>query len=124
MLLLRIVYAANVLVAGWIGLSSLFSPPTAARTVFEGAYPPTETMRLVGCLWLAIAVLSAAGLVWPRPFAAVLVLQLVYKGTWLLVVGWPAVRAGQPVPAGMAWFFLAWVLVLPFIIPWRQLVGQ
>ena len=121
MLLLRLMYAANVLVAGWIGLTSLFAPQTAARTVFENAYPATETVRLVGCLWLAIALLSAAGLWRPGPFAAVLVLQLIYKGTWLLVVGGPAWRAGQPVPTGMALFFVVWVVVLPFIIPWAAL---
>jgi hypothetical protein len=118
------VYAANVLVAGWIGISSLFFPDTAARTVFQQAYPPGEAMRLVGCLWLAIAVLSGLGLWRPGPFAAVLVLQLVYKATWLLVVAGPASRAGQPYPTGMAAFFVVWVVVLPFVIPWRVLLAM
>jgi len=123
MLALQLVYAANVLVAGWIGLLSLLAPATAARTVFQGSYPPTDAIRLVGCLWLAIAVLSALGLVWPQPFAAVLVLQLVYKGTWLLAVAWPAQRAGRSYPVGMAVFFVVWVVVLPLLIPWPALLA-
>lgn len=119
---LRLLYFANVLVAGWIGVSALFFPQQAARTVFQRVYPPSEALRLVGCLWLAIAGLSALGLGRPGPFAAVLVLQLVYKATWLLAVAVPALRAGRPFPAGMAVFFLVWVLVLPFVIPWRALL--
>ncbi len=123
MLLLRFVYAANIFVAGWIGLSSLFYPRVAARTVFQRAYAPSETVRLVGCLWLGIAFLSGAGLWRPVPLAAVLLLQLFYKSVWLVVVGLPAARTGQPYPTGMALFFVVWVLVLPFVIPWRHLLG-
>lgn len=118
---MRLIYAANVLVAGWIALTSLISPQWAARTVFSGAYTPSEVMRLVGCLWLAIALLSIAGLFRPQEFALVFLLQLLYKGTWLLAVALPAWRNGQPFPGGMAVFFLVWVLVLPFFIPWKAL---
>ena len=120
MLVLRIVYLANVLVAGWISISSLASPKKAAATVFQNAYQPTEVMRLVGCLWLAIAVLSILGLWRPLSFSPVLLVQLIYKGTWLLVVALPATRNGQPYPSGMALFFLIWVLVLPLVIPWGE----
>ena len=120
--LIRLTYLANVLVAGSIGISCLFFPGVAARTVFQQAYPPSDTMRLVGCLWLAIALLSGLGWWRPVPWAAVLVLQLVYKSTWLLVVAGPAIRAGRAYPCGMAVFFLVWVMVLPFVIPWRALL--
>ncbi|MGA0560678.1 hypothetical protein ACO2Q8_28695 [Larkinella sp. VNQ87] len=120
MILLSVVYAANILVAGWIGVVSLFAPKTAAVTIFSYAYPATDTIRLVGCLWLAIAILSALGLWRPLTFSPVLLLQLLYKGTWLLVVALPAIRANQPYPGGMAVFFLIWMLVLPFVIPWNS----
>jgi hypothetical protein len=48
----------------------------------------------------------------------ILVLQLIYKGTWLLVVALPAIKSQQAYPTGMAGFFLVWVLVLPLVIPW------
>ena len=106
MTVLQLVYGANILVAGSIGIRSLFFPESAAHTVFQGAYPVSEVMRLVGCLWLAIAVLSGCGLWQPIPFAAVLVLQLIYKGSWLLVVALPAAAARQPLPKGMTLFFI------------------
>ncbi len=117
MLAIKIVYLANIIVAGWISVSSLVSPNKAAATVFQNAYQPTELIRLVGCLWLAIAVISALGLWRPISFSPILLVQLIYKGTWLLVVALPAIRSGQPYPTGMALFFLIWVLVLPFVIP-------
>jgi hypothetical protein len=123
MIALKIVYAANILVAGWIGISSTFFPRPAAQTVFSGAYPDTEVIRLVGCLWLAIAVLSVLGLWRPITFFPVLLIQLIYKGGWLLAVALPALRSGSQYPGGMASFFVVWVLVLPFVIPWGALFG-
>ena len=38
----------------------------------------------------------------------------------LLVVALPAMMSGQPYPKGMASFFVVWVLVLPFVIPWSK----
>lgn len=121
---LRVVYVANVIVAGQIGLAALFRPTRAAATVFQHAVAPSEGLRVVGALWLAIAICSAAGLIAPRSFSAVLVLQLVYKGGWLLAVGLPALRAGEPYPQGMFWFFVVWVAVLPWVVPWRDLFGS
>lgn len=120
---MRLIFAANVLVAGWIALTSLLSPNLSARTVFSGAYPSHEVMRLVGCLWLAIALLSIGGLFRPQAFALVLLLQLIYKGTWLLCVALPAWHKDQPYPGGMAIFFMIWVAVLPFFIPWKTVFG-
>jgi hypothetical protein len=117
---LKIVYIANIIVAGWISITSISSPKTASTTIFQNAYQSTEVMRLVGCLWLAIAILSVLGLWRPISFSPILLVQLIYKGTWLLVVALPAMRSHQPYPSGMALFFLVWVLVLPFIIPWGQ----
>jgi hypothetical protein len=118
--MLTLIYCANIVVAGWIGITSLFFPKTAAATIFSNAYQPTEIIRLVGCLWLAIALVSLAGLWRPLTFSPVLLVQLIYKGAWLLVVAVPAWKSGQPYPMAMAGFFLVWCLVLPFVIPWRE----
>ena len=114
-----IVFAANVIVAGWIGVTSLWFPEQARRTVVEDTVAYSETIRLVGAFWLTIALLSVAGLFWPRSLQPVLLFQLLYKGTWLPFVALPAYRAGLPFPTGMALFFLVWVVVLPFVIDWR-----
>ena len=120
---LRVVYLANVFVAGQIGYSALFTPDRAVATVFQHAVAPSEGLRVVGALWLAIAVLSAAGLFAPRQFVVVLLLQLVYKASWLAVAGVPALRAGEAYPRGMFWFSVVWVAVLPWVIPWRVFLG-
>lgn len=119
---LQLVYAANIIVAGYIGITSLFFPKLSAATIFQNAYPGTDIIRLVGCLWLAIAVLSLFGLWRPLVFSPVLLLQLIYKGSWLLVVAIPAIKSNQSYPSGMAAFFLVWVMVLPFVIPWAKWV--
>ena len=118
MVVIKLVYIANIIVAGYIGITSLFSPQLSSATIFQNAYQTTDVIRLVGCLWLAIAILSALGLWRPLTFSPVLLLQLIYKGSWLLVVAIPAIKNSQAYPAGMATFFLIWVLVLPFVIPW------
>jgi hypothetical protein len=115
---IKLVYIANIIVAGYIGITSLFFPKLSSTTIFQNAYPVTDIVRLVGCLWLAIAVLSVFGLWRPLTFSPVLLLQLIYKGSWLLVVAIPAMKNNQTYPSGMALFFLVWVLILPFVIPW------
>lgn len=45
---LKIVYIANILVAAWISISSLFFPKTAHSSVFETGFAYSEAIRLVG----------------------------------------------------------------------------
>jgi len=118
---MKLVYLANVLVAGWISISSLFFPKTALQTVFESAFAYSESIRLVGALWWAIFLLSILGLFFPRQMSLVLLFQLIYKGSWLLFVALPAHLNGEPYPKSMAIFFVVWVVVLPFVIPWKSL---
>jgi hypothetical protein len=120
MIALKIIYFANIIVAGWISIMSIFYPKTAATTIFENAYQTTDVIRLVGCLWLSIAILSILGLWRPISFSPILLVQLIYKGAWLLIVALPAIRNNQNYPSGMALFFLIWVVILPFIIPWNE----
>lgn len=117
---IKLVYIANIIVAGYIGITSLFFPKLSSSTIFQNSYQATEIIRLVGCLWFAIAILSLFGLWRPMTFSPVLLLQLIYKGSWLLVVAIPAIKNNQTYPSGMATFFLVWVLVLPFVIPWTE----
>ncbi|MEM1322232.1 MAG: hypothetical protein AAGG75_18365 [Bacteroidota bacterium] len=121
MLPMKIVYIANIIVAGWISISSLFYPKIAQHSVFEGSFAYSEAIRLVGALWGAIFILSILGLFFPRQMSLVLLFQLIYKFSWLVVAALPAHMAGQAYPRGMAVFFVIWVLVLPFVIPWKTL---
>ena len=123
---MRAVYATNVLVAGVVGYLSLFAPQVAFRSVFEGTIEPSLDTRILGALWLAIAIVSAFGIFRPLPFSPVLLMQLLYKGGWLLVVVIPILFAGRTnaLPVAMSTFFAAWVVVLPFAIPWRHLFAD
>jgi len=116
---LKIIYILNIIVAGQIAISAISNPENAALTTFGNAYEPTDIIKLVGCLWLGIAILSILGLFKPIMFSPVLLVQLIYKGTWLLIVALPAIRNAEPYPKAMAGFFLVWVIVLPFLIPWK-----
>ncbi|MEL7160664.1 MAG: hypothetical protein AAFN92_07890 [Bacteroidota bacterium] len=120
---MRFIYLANILVAGWISITALFFPRRAVTSIFENTLAYSEAIRLVGCLWGAIFLLSIVGMFLPERMSLVLLFQLLYKGSWLLFVALPAIRAGEAFPRGMAGFFLVWVLVLPFVIPWGYLFG-
>lgn len=115
-LLLRAAYAANVLillpvVAGLL----LVRDPSA---VFGPAVPESAALRLlVASLWGAILVCSLAGLAWPRAFAGVLVLQVVYKAAWLVLHVAPTlIREPAAVPWGPAAVFVPIVLLWPLIL--------
>lgn len=123
-MIIKVIYLANILVAGWISLTSLFAPEKAVATVFENTVAYSEAIRLVGALWGAIFLLSILGLFFPERMSVVLLFQLIYKGSWLLAVALPAMMNDQPYPRGMAGFFVVWVLVLPFVIPWSVLFGE
>lgn len=114
LLALRLAYGANIVIlvpVCW----AMFSGRLDA--VFQGAVPPSDGLRLlVGSLWLAILLASAAGLAVPRFFAPVLLVQIVYKAIWLAVFVAPLIRAGAPnVPWGIAATFAGIVLVWPFL---------
>ncbi|MEM6377960.1 MAG: hypothetical protein AAF705_07090 [Bacteroidota bacterium] len=121
---IKVVYIANIIVAGWISITSLFFPKTAAVSVFSGVYPNSELIRLVGALWFSIFLISILGLWKPINFSPILIVQLIYKSLWLLVVALPAILQKNDYPSGMASFFLIWVIVLPFVIPWKALFSS
>ncbi|MEM8509454.1 MAG: hypothetical protein AAF717_16605 [Bacteroidota bacterium] len=121
MILMKAMYLANIVVAGSISITSLFYPKTAQKTVFTEALDYSEAIRLVGALWFAIFLLSIVGLFYPKQMSLVFVFQLIYKSSWLFFVALPAQLNNQPYPKSMAVFFLVWVILLPFIIPWKEL---
>lgn len=41
------------------------------------------------------------------------------RDRWLLLVALPAFRPRADLPIGMVTFFVAWVIVLPFLIDWK-----
>lgn len=120
--LLRFAYAANIIILVPVVWSMFFSGGTAG--VFEGKVSDSEGLRyLVGSLWLAILLGSAAGLAWPAVFAPLILVQIVYKLTWLATYVWPH-RDDPGAPVGISLTFLAIVLTYPILLwfsgVWRQ----
>ncbi len=118
---IKLVYIANIIVAGWISISSLFFPKIAQQTVFTNAFEYSESIRLVGALWFGIFILSIIGVFYPKEMSLILLFQLLYKLSWLLFAAIPAIYNSTQYPRGMAVFFLIWVLVLPLVIPWKEM---
>ncbi|WP_225205584.1 hypothetical protein [Novosphingobium huizhouense] len=112
---LRIAYAANIAILVPVCLGMLSR--NAAASVFQGAVDESEGLRLlVFSLWAAILVSSAAGLLAPAFFAPLLLVQVVYKALWLALFVWPAWRAGQAVPWGVASVFAGIVATWPVLL--------
>lgn len=115
----RLAYAANVLILAPV-LWSLFSHAgNGGLAAFGGAVRNEDGLRLlVASVWLAVLVLSAAGLAWPRTLLPVLAFQVVYKACYLAVYVAPVlVRDGTAaVPWGVAVCFLAIVVLWPGVI--------
>lgn len=118
---MQIMYILNIIVAGWISITSLFYPKRAVYTVFENSIQYSESIRLVGALWLSIAIISILGLFYPKQMQLIFLVQLIYKSTWILVVAAPALVQGSNFPKGMALTFLVWIIILPFVIDWNYL---
>ncbi len=123
---LQIIYGLNILVAGFVGISSLFFPEVSSAYVFERTLSPNWAQRILGGFWLSVALLSILGLFQPLKFSPVLLIQLIYKALWLVVVVMPMLRQGRlnELPMGITWFFLTWVLALLLVLPYDYLFGD
>lgn len=122
--LLKVAYAANIVILIPVVYAMFFGH--GARDVFDGQVDESLGLRLlVACLWSAILLGSAAGLWWPRLFAAVLPIQIIYKSLWLILFIVPlAQRSGwDAVPKEISITFLIIVVTYPFIL-WFALRGS
>jgi hypothetical protein len=122
--LLKIAYAANIFILVPV-VSAMFAE-RGVTNVFDGRVDESLGLRLlVASLWTAILLGSIAGLLWPRFFAALLPIQIIYKSLWLMLFVVPlAQRSGwDATPKGISITFLIIVLTYPFIL-WFALRGS
>jgi hypothetical protein len=123
--MIKLMYFANIIVAGWISITSLFFPKTAQITVFSNQFVYSEAIRLVGTLWGAIFILSVLGLFFPQKMNLVFLFQLIYKSSWLVFAALPSSLKNEPYPKGMvALCFVVWVILLPFVVDWKGIFGE
>ncbi|CEM25233.1 unnamed protein product [Vitrella brassicaformis CCMP3155] len=122
-LALRVIHGINVAAAGFFGLSALFAPKFAATQLFSGSIAPSHSLSVTGALWTSISLGSACGLYNPLPFASILLIQLLYKGLFVVFHTLPWLAGGRKTsfPAIMSAVFMFWIVVNPFIIPWGYL---
>ncbi len=120
-----IIFGANIVVGAVVGSFCLFAPKKAVTSIFNDAFSYSEIIRLAGAFWIALGVLSFFGLFYPVRFSPILFFQLVYKPLWLLVYALPHAikRDFTHIPWIMTAFFLLWVILLPFAIPFDYLFG-
>lgn len=111
---LTIAYILNLLILVPV-VFQLFSGSGMA-TIFEGKVAESTGLRiLVGSLWLAILLASVGGLFQPAFFAPVILIQIFYKATWLLLYVLPLIKSGAPYPVGISACFLFIVVTYPLL---------
>ena len=121
---LILVYIANIIVTAVLGSIALFYPTSAPKYVFNEAYKANDSMRVIGSFWIGIGLVSLMGIFRPMKFCPILVLQLIYKGIFLIVEVIPKLARKEAVPTGLTVCFVVWVVFLPFIIPWKHLLSK
>ena len=88
----------------------------------EGAWESKEAM--VWSVWAAFSTLAILGIFQPLKMLPILLLEIFYKGLWLILVAYPLWRdgklAGSPAE-GMTYVFVP-VIVVVLIIPWGYVV--
>ncbi len=92
--------------------------------LFSSVYEPNGSMKIIGSFWIAIGIVSVLGLFNPVRISPILIIQIIYKGLYLCAEVVPRMIRGQIVPIQMSIFFLVWVLVLPFFVPWKLLLTK
>jgi hypothetical protein len=117
--LLRFAYGVNILILVPVVGSLLFASNDPTLPAFSNRAGDSPALRLMlAALWGTILLASIMALWFPRPFALLLMIQVVYKTGWLLTFILPLLLSGRSgeVPWGVAGSFLFIVLVWPAIL--------
>jgi hypothetical protein len=109
--LLRLLFALTLLFVGsdsWGGIVR-----------HHGPWDPVRAAAV--CMWAGYSLLSLFGIFRPLRWLPIVLFEIVYKTTWLIVVAWPLWRANAlwGTPAGeMAAAFL-WLPLALIATPWK-----
>ncbi|GAA4023837.1 hypothetical protein GCM10022409_04660 [Hymenobacter glaciei] len=94
--------------------------------IFTHQGPWESDNAMASSVWAAFSVLAGLGIVRPLKMLPILLLEIVYKGLWLLLVAYPLWRQGQL--AGSAFEYQSAVfagVLLPILaMPWRYVLSQ
>lgn len=117
--MLRLPYILNIIILVPVCWAMLAGG--GRSLVFENKVDWSDELAgLVGALWTAILLASIAGLVWPRLFVPLLLVQVIYKSLFLAMVIVPLARQGGigAVPMGLSISFALIILTYPLAIWW------
>lgn len=117
--LLQIAYAANLIILGPVLVSMFRDGGSNGIRAFQSQVENSEGLRLlVASLWSAIFLLSIAGLFYPKTFIPILMLQVVYKLTYLgtYIAPTAKTRGLSAIPQGLSLSFLLIVVIWPLFI--------
>ena len=118
---IRAVFAVNILSAGVPGFLIVFFPAFAEANVL-GATQDLFTTGIAGSVWLAIGVLSVAGLFYPLQLAPIFLVQIIYKSVWIVAVALPLAGDARALPFII--FFALAVALFIYAVPFRALFGR
>ena len=120
---LIVMYVAAIIGAGVVGILTLLSPRIASKYVFSGDVQVDVYLRILGAIWLALGFVACLGAMAPERYLAVLLIQLIYKTSWLLAAAYPAIAKGNRAPGlvFLTCLFTVWVIALLGTIPFDQL---
>lgn len=120
MILLRLVYALNIYVVGWIGLKSSSFVASSPQFAITGSYDYAPSFHFSSTLWTLLFVVSVIGLLLPKKMSTFLIIELAYMSGWLVLVALPAILNNNPFSKSTAVIFALSTMILLFVIPWKE----
>lgn len=122
---LRAMYIYTIVTAGGFGLAML-AFPGLLHSLFGFPVDDPTSLKLYGSIILGAGLVAIPALRFPLKFAALLVLQLVYKPIWIVVGALPFFLKGQfPLSVVMiAIIFLGYIIGDLIAIPWAYLFSK
>jgi hypothetical protein len=120
---MKFMYAANVVGAGVPGFLVTFFPESAETYLFGAVAQDSLLFGVTGSIWFAIGLISAFGLRYPLPLAAIFLVQIVYKAVWIAAVGIPLSLQGDPRALPFVIFFALVAAGFAYAVPFRYLFG-
>lgn len=104
-----------------VGLSA-----TTLPQIFSAAGSAADSHTVVGSFLTAMILLALLGVRYPLKMLPILLFEVIWKATWLLVFALPMhLGAGLDEYAkGVAFACVMGIILTPLVIPWRYVIHQ
>lgn len=89
--------------------------------VFQHIGPWEAVDSAAWCMWGSYSIISFIGIIKPLKMLPIILFDIVYKSTWLIIVAYPLWAKGElegTAIGGMANVYI-WVVVMYVAMPWR-----